>query len=389
LVTLSIVIVNYNARCFTEQCLHAVAIATSGMDAEVIVVDNASSDGSLPYLQPIFPWVMFIASPANIGFGGASNLGAANARGKFLLMLNPDTLVSETSLHAALDIMKAQPATGALGIRMLDGSGTFLPESKRGFPWLQTSFYKLSGLHKIFPRHKTIARYYMGHIGEGENQYTEVLAGAFMMISLEAWQATGGFDEAFFMYGEDIDLSFRIVQAGYNNFYLAAESIIHFKGESTQRLSPQYLQHFYGAMQTFVGKHYSGWKAMAYKGFVRAAQTMSSMKTNMLASQKNNPHNFRQCIVVASKADAAIAIDILQKQSVTAIRIISPNDWLHQTMSDNTAVLFIVNDQLTISRCIQLMQQEARSPYYLFHYQNSCSIVGSSHKERQGIAWTI
>jgi GT2 family glycosyltransferase len=257
----SIIIVNYNVRHFLEQCLLSVHRALAGIDAEVLVVDNASTDGSLDYLQPLFPRVQFIRLQENLGFAKANNHAARLAKGEYLLFLNPDTLVAEDAVYQMLDFMQQHPQAGALGLRMLDGSGEFLPESKRAFPALMPAFFKLTGFARLFPRSAVFNAYALGHLHETENHPVDVLAGACMLVRRNLLLQLGGFDEQFFMYGEDIDLSYRIRQAGYENWYCADNSIIHFKGESTRKGSSNYVQLFYKAMQQFVRKHYSGGKS--------------------------------------------------------------------------------------------------------------------------------
>lgn len=268
---LSVIIVNYNVRYFLEQCLHSVRRAAAGLAVETIVVDNHSTDGSLAYLQPRFPEVRFIVNEANEGFGRACNRGLASASGDYILFLNPDTLVAEDSFSACLRFFEAHPEAGALGVRMLDGSGQFLKESKRSFPSPLTSLFKLFGLAALFPRSKVFSRYHLGHLRPDQNHEVDVLAGAYMLIRHDLLRQHGGFDETFFMYGEDVDLSYRMQQAGYRNFYLADTTIIHFKGESTKRGSLNYVRMFYTAMSVFVRKHYGGTRAGLFTASIHLA----------------------------------------------------------------------------------------------------------------------
>ncbi len=269
--TLSIIIVNYNVKYFLEQCLHSVLHALTPLQAEVFVVDNASDDNSIEYLRPMFPMVNFIPSEKNLGFGKANNLALQQCKGDYILFLNPDTLVAEDCFEKCLAFMTAHPSAGALGIRMIDGSGKFLPESKRAFPSASTAFYKLVGLSAIFSRSRFFNKYSLGYLDEHQNHIVDVLAGAFMLVKKEVLQKVGAFDEAFFMYGEDIDLSYRIQKAGYENWYFADSSIIHFKGESTKKGSLNYVRMFYNAMSVFVQKHYHGRRAKFFVFFIQAA----------------------------------------------------------------------------------------------------------------------
>lgn len=267
---LSIIIVNYNVPYFLEQCLIAVQKAMLNIAAEVIVVDNHSTDNSMLYLPPKFPFVHFIKNKENIGFGKANNLAAEKARGAFLLFLNPDTLVPENAFADCLAFMEQHPDAGALGVKMLTGNGIFLKESKRAFPDPVTSFYRLAGLSTLFPTSPVFSRYYLGNLPENVTQEVAVLSGAFMLVRKNVTDVIGLFDPAFFMYGEDIDLSYRIQQAGYKNYYLPSVQIIHFKGESTKKGSLNYIKVFYRAMSIFVNKHYGGNTKLFFRSLIHA-----------------------------------------------------------------------------------------------------------------------
>lgn len=275
---LSVIIVNYNVRAFLEQCLYSLQAALKGIEAEVWVVDNASSDDSVAFLQPLFKQVKWIKNPINEGFGKANNRALALATGKFVLFLNPDTLLPEDCLEKCLQFMHAQKDAGALGIKMLDGRGKFLPESKRAFPGPVTSFCKLVGLAALFPKSRFFARYYLGNLSPDNNHPVDVLAGAFMLVNKQVLDITGGFDERFFMYGEDIDLSYRINKTllpggvgHWKNYYFAEAPIIHFKGESTKKGSLNYVLMFYKAMVQFVKKHYASGRANIFITFIYIA----------------------------------------------------------------------------------------------------------------------
>lgn len=241
------------------------------MQAEIIVIDNNSTDNSLEYLTPRFSAIHFIANKENLGFAKACNQGLQQAKGKYILFLNPDTIVPEDCFEKCISFFEAHPDTGALGVRMLDGSGKFLKESKRAFPAPMTSLYKLFGLSKLFPHSKAFSRYHLGHLDEKENNEVDVLAGAFMLIRKDVLDKVGSFDETFFMYGEDVDLSYRIQKAGYKNYYFAESSIIHFKGESTRKGTMNYVRMFYNAMSIFVRKHYGGSRAGIFNFLIHIA----------------------------------------------------------------------------------------------------------------------
>ena len=266
---LSVIIVNYNVKYFLEQCLHSVIKACAGVDSEIIVVDNNSSDGSREFLEPLFPTVQFFWNDTNVGFAKANNRAVAFAKGRLVLFLNPDTIVAEDSLEKCLAFFIAHPEAGAIGVRMIDGAGRFLKESKRAFPSPLTSMFKMCGLARLFPRSSIFARYYLGQLSDQEDHEVDVLTGAFMMVGQTVLKETGDFDEIFFMYGEDIDLSYRIQKAGYKNYYFAGTTIIHFKGESTRKGSLGYVKQFYKAMNLFVKKHYSGTRAGVFIFFIQ------------------------------------------------------------------------------------------------------------------------
>jgi len=270
---LSIIIVNHNVKHFLEQCLYAAqkAVRASGIDAEMIVVDNNSKDNSLGYLKPIFSCVRFVANNDNLGFAKACNQGYKLSSGKYVLFLNPDTIVPEDCFAKCISFLETHHDAGAAGVRMLDGAGRLLKESKRAFPSPVTSLFKLFGFARLFPKSRTFSKYHLGYLNENENHNVDVLAGAFIVVRRDVFERAGHFDEIFFMYGEDVDLSYRIQKMGYKNYYMAETSIIHFKGESTRKGSLNYLGMFYNAMSIFVQKHYGGSKASAFNFFIHLA----------------------------------------------------------------------------------------------------------------------
>ncbi|MDQ6889717.1 MAG: glycosyltransferase family 2 protein [Bacteroidota bacterium] len=268
---LSVIIVNYNVKYFLELSLWSVRKAMKNIDGEIIVVDNNSTDGSRDFFLNKFSDVKFIWSNNNDGFAKANNKGLKIASGNYILFLNPDTIVPEDCFEKCISFIRSKNDLIALGIKMIDGSGKFLKESKRAFPSPITSLYKLSGLTKIFPASKIFAKYHLGNLNKNQNHEVDVLAGAFMMIPKRMLEKVGCFDEGFFMYGEDIDLSYRIQKAGYQNFYFAESTIIHFKGESTKKGSLNYVRIFYKAMSVFVQKHYGGTEAGLFNIFIQAA----------------------------------------------------------------------------------------------------------------------
>ena len=260
---LSVIIINYNARDLLNQCLISVQNANADIENEIIVVDNNSNDGSQELLTNSFKQIQFHFLKENMGFAKACNLGYRNSTGEFVLFLNPDTIISTDCLKQCISFLENTIDAGALGVRMIDGKGKFLKESKRGFPSPATSFFKLFGFAKLFPHSKTFAKYYSGQLPEKETNPVDVLSGAFMMIRKNVLEKVDGFDEDFFMYGEDIDLSYRITKAGYKNYYLGSITITHLKGGSTS-YNLKYVNDFYKAMQIFIEKHYRGKRSLFF-----------------------------------------------------------------------------------------------------------------------------
>lgn len=267
---LSVIIVNYRVRYFLELCLHSAVRALAGFDAEIIVIDNASGDGGVGELRALFPRVRFVENQENVGFGRANNQALGEAAGEYILFLNPDTVLPEDFFRVSLGFLRDKPRAGGVGARMIDGSGRFLPESRRGFPGPWVAFCKLAGLTALFPRSRFFAAYYLGHLPADRNHPAPVLSGACFLVRRAVLQEVGGFDERFFMYAEDIDLSYRIEKAGYGNYYLADTTIVHFKGESTRK-DLRYVRQFYKAMSQFRKKHFSGGLSRLFNMAMEAA----------------------------------------------------------------------------------------------------------------------
>lgn len=398
---LSIIIVNYNVQFFLEQSLCSVAKAIQHIEAEVFVVDNASSDNSKQYLTPKFPWVKFKWNPNNDGFSKANNSVLKEATGEYILFLNPDTILPEEALQKCLQFLKQQPNAGALGVRMIDGSGRFLKESKRGLPTPFSSFCKMAGLSFLFPNSPLFADYYQGHLPENQTHATPVLAGAFMMLSKKAVAATQGFDEQFFMYGEDVDLSYRLSEAGFTNYYFSDTTILHFKGESTQKLSAKYYQHFYGAMQLFVNKHYGAKKITRFlmNSAIRFGAGLAAIKrlfaykndkqqsTPMLTAVVGTQQEFNELLTITKYAANPIVLAgriALSEDdadanigTVTSLESCLKNHSLQQ--------LIFCEGSLSFTAIIQLVDKHAGKVDFLFHAKGGGSVVGSSNKNSRGL----
>jgi GT2 family glycosyltransferase len=287
---------------YVEQCLHSVEKAIEGLDIEVFVVDNHSHDDSVTYLRKRFPWVTVIANNHNSGYSRANNIAIRQTQGDYVLLLNPDTIVGEDTLRESVAFMDQHPDAGALGVQMLKTNGEKARESRRGLPTPMTAFYKVCGLCDAFPESKRYGKYYMGYLPWDEASEIEIVSGAYCMLRRSALDQVGLLDEDFFMYGEDIDLSYRLVKGGYHNWYLPA-LILHYKGESTKKSSFRYVHVFYDAMLIFFRKHFSQMTillslpikaAIYFKAFIALLGMLSHRVRKMMGftvrRHKEQPH---------------------------------------------------------------------------------------------------
>lgn len=408
---------NYNVKYFLEQCLCSVYKALQGIDAEVWVADNASSDNSVEYLKPKFPWVKFIVNLNNAGFAKANNQALFQCNGKYVLFLNPDTLIPEDSLVKCIAFLETNTHAGALGVRMIDGNGTFLPESKRAFPSPLTSLFKLTGLSSLFPTSRVFSRYSLTYLDEYKNHEVDVLSGAFMLAKRSVLIDLKGFDETFFMYGEDIDLSYRIQKPGYKNYYFSETTIIHFKGESTSKTSLRYVKMFYEAMSIFVKKHYSGSSGYLFASLLQVAiwlragvsaavQIGSKTKGFLLKAintfSKSRKHNSKgkkqyKILIAGTKEECEEVKLLLTKAGLgegITVHVITcdknennlyTNDDLHKMVESGkiTEIIFCQGNS-TYSEIIHTIQNLPKKISLRFHAKGSGSIVGSDSKNASG-----
>jgi GT2 family glycosyltransferase len=252
---LSVIILNYNVRYFLEQCVASVQEALSNIDGEIIVVDNNSLDDSCEMMKTHFPNVKLIENTTNLGFPKGNNIGVVHAKGDYICILNPDTVVAEDTFEKVLAFAEKQKNIGIVGCKLIDGTGNFLPECKRGVPTPLVALTKIFGLYKLFPKTALFNRYYAQHLSENETGKVGILVGAFMIMKRNLYQEIGGFDENCFMYSDDIDLSYMALKKGKTNYYFHETTVIHYKGESTVK-DGLYMKHFREAMQFFYRKHF-------------------------------------------------------------------------------------------------------------------------------------
>ena len=401
---LSVIIVNYNVKYFLELCLLSVEKALKNIEGEIIVIDNISADGSFDFFKNRFPNVTFIWNKTNSGFAKANNQALKIARGNFILFLNPDTIVPEDCFQKCLSFIQSKDNQIALGIKMLDGSGQFLKESKISFPTPATSFYKLSGLSKLFPHSKIFTRYHLGNSNENETQPVDVLAGAFMLVPKKILDITGGFDEAFFMYGEDIDLSYRIQSAGFVNYYFAQSTIIHFKGESTRKGSLNYVKMFYKAMSIFVKKHFRQRPAWLYNFFLHAAiflRGSASAFSRIIKINKERKEKLSspvKVIIAGSEMEFTVVKHLLEKSSQNKIvsgrvetgkihtenTIADFSDLLHGLSISSAEEIIFCEGTLSFKEIISAMQVIPKNIAIKIFANSSHSIVGSDNKDDCG-----
>ncbi len=378
---LSVIVVSYNVKFFLEQCLSSIKRAAEQCSfpesrIEVFIVDNDSSDGSLHFLQPLFPDFHFIHNEENTGFAKANNQALRLCRGDFVLFLNPDTILAEDSLEVCVSFFSNHPDAGAVGVRMVDGAGKFLRESKRGFPGAAAAFFRMSGLSSVFPRSRLFSAYYMGHLPENSTSPVEILSGAFMMVRKSILDQTGAFDEQFFMYAEDIDLSFRISKTGYRNYYVPATTIIHFKGESTRK-DFRYIKMFYSAMQLFMKKHFSergsSIQSLVLTAGMRSRQTLALMTLPF----KKSGRQTKPITSLFLKGDP---------DPVKKLKMLLADKHLPVTENEKkaAAIIFCRSDlhpwKFIIS---EIAKKQAQAVYY-FHGEGTHSIVSSHSSSDQG-----
>jgi N-acetylglucosaminyl-diphospho-decaprenol L-rhamnosyltransferase len=378
---LSIVIVSYNVKFFMEQCLSSLRKAVEGISlpggiTEVFIVDNASSDCSPDFLESLFPDFHFIRNKENIGFAKANNQALFLCTGEFVLFLNPDTILAEDSLDTCLTFFRNSPDAGALGVQMVDGSGRFLKESKRGFPGPAASFFKMSGLTRLFPRSKVFSSYYLGHLHEGSSHAVDILSGAFMIIKKTVLDLTGGFDEQFFMYAEDIDLSYRINKAGFKNYYLSGTTIIHFKGESTRK-DFRYVKMFYSAMQLFMKKHFKEGGPSIQFFILSTGMRFRQALAFMMLPFKNTSIISKQGLSVYFKGKP-------EDEEKLKLELAGNHIPVSENENSGTAIIYCESDRLSWKTIIAEITNSPGRLIYYFHGRGTHSAVSSHSNCEQG-----
>lgn len=379
---LSVIILNYNVRYFLEQCVRAVQAAIQGLDAEIIVVDNASSDDSCAMMKSEFPDILLIQNAANVGFPKGNTIGVDQAKGEFICILNPDTVVAEDTFTKLFDFVKGKTNLGMVGCQLIDGSGQFLPESKRGIPTPWVAFTKITGLYKFFPSWSICTKYYAQHLFPNQTGEVEILVGAFLFMRKEVYTEVGGFDENCFMYADDIDLSYSLLKKGYINWYFAETTVIHYKGESTLR-DHNYMLRFQEAMQFFYRKHFGqsvfSWFFMI--GLRVGAFLFSLQKKIQAVSTTNSISSY---VLVSNQEVLRATLEIQLQAPVIRIEDIQIQPGLA-----NREVLFDT-DFISNKACIAQMKHLSKAGLtFKIKPKNARFILGSNHSNDRGtvVSW--
>jgi len=371
---LSIIILNYNVRYFLEQCVLSVQNATQNLNAEIIVVDNNSPDDSCQMMKEHFPDVILIENKENAGFPKGNNIGVNIAKGEYICILNPDTVVAEDTFEKVLAFAKTKKDLGIIGCKLIDGTGNFLPESKRGIPTPFVAFTKICSLYKIFPGIKSFGKYYASHINENQTGKVEILVGAFMVMKKETYQEVGGFDEDCFMYSDDIDLSFMVLKTGKHNYYFHETTVIHYKGESTIK-DGTYMKRFQEAMNFFYKKHFK--TSIFFSLFMKIGIIFFSFIKMFQGKSKPKPKP-ENYIFVSENQDLA-TLELLKEKLNSEIAS-------NEEASNLKRTEFILDvNSLGFKKAISFLE-ENKNPTYTFKMllKNSNFLIGSNSSNDRG-----
>jgi GT2 family glycosyltransferase len=381
---LSVIILNYNVRYFLELCVLSVENALQNIDSEIIVVDNNSSDDSCEMIKSRFPNVKLIQNNQNLGFPKGNNIGVSQAKGDYICILNPDTVVAEDTFEKVLAFAKKQNNLGIIGVKLIDGTGNFLPESKRGIPTPWVAFTKIMGLYKLFPKSSFFNKYYAQHLSENQTGEVEILVGAFMFLKKEVYQEVGGFDEECFMYSDDIDMSYTVLQKEKHNYYFHETAVIHYKGESTIK-DGTYMKRFQEAMEFFYKKHFKG--SFLFSAFMKNGIIFFSLikRFQGRAKAKSIPENY--LLLSASETLMKIITALVQKK-------VDFLDWkaekevnLLSNSIRNGVQIILDNESVSFKECIEIHEQYRNKGvvFRIIPKGTNFSIGSDSPNDRGGI----
>ncbi|MBE8727039.1 glycosyltransferase family 2 protein [Flavobacterium hungaricum] len=379
---LSIIILNYNVRYFLEQCVLSVQEAITTIEAEIIVVDNHSSDDSVLMMQEKFPEVKLIVNIENFGFPKGNNIGFCQAKGKYVCILNPDTVVAEDTFTKILAFAERQNNLGIVGCKLIDGTGNFLPESKRGIPTPWVAFTKIFGLYKLFPKSKLFNQYYAQHLNENESGKAAILVGAFMFLESNLYEELNGFDEDCFMYADDIDLSYRVLQKGKNNFYFHETTVLHYKGESTIK-DEKYMKRFQEAMNFFYAKHFK--KSWFFSIFIQIGTWFFSFAKMFQGNVKEKP--LPECYILYSEN-----ANLSEKLASILENKVSFLDLKKEKMVNSCLILkgkkteiILDNQYVSFKKCINIIEtlKDKNITFKIFP-KRTAFIIGSNLRNGRG-----
>lgn len=372
----TVIIVNYKVPHYLLYCLHTLQRALHNIESEIIVVDNASADDSETLVGRYFPQVTWYARSQNIGFAKANNYALQLAKGAYTVFLNPDTLVPENLLTYLLNPAMHPPKLGIMGVQLIDGSGEFLPESKREKPTVMGSFFKVLGLAEKYPQSGWLNKYALGNVPRNANTAVAILPGAFMFGHTALLQKMGGFDERYFMYGEDIDLCVTMLQAGYTNFYVGTQKMIHFKGESTVKSSANYAQNFFGAMHLYVKKYYSAWYHTPITYILGWGVSWAKKRQKTLV-KNTEPASISTFWCIGSFTSfqalelAQLGISLHYTDTVNAVPA-------------NAAIIWLLGPDFGVTQAIETMCGHKGQYCYYWYFAHAPAIIGSNSKHLPG-----
>ena len=382
---LSVIILNYNVRYFLEQCVLSVQKALENIDGEIIVVDNHSWDDSCEMMRQRFPNITLIENKENSGFPKGNNIGVAVAQGEYLCILNPDTVVAEDTFVKVLAFAKQQADLGIVGCKLIDGTGNFLPESKRGVPTPWVAFTKITGLYKIFPNSSLFNKYYAQYISENETGKVDILVGAFMVIKRDLYLEVGGFDEKCFMYSDDIDLSYTVLQKGKSNYYFHDTSVIHYKGESTIK-DGTYMRRFREAMYFFYQKHFR--VSFVFDVFMRLGAFFFAILKKNQAKKVNSNTDFNISEYILCSADECLK-NKLEKQlrkKVDQTALLAGNTlFSHRNSNQNQKEILLDNACFSFQEIIAFLEKNKNKGYtFKIIPKSTAYMIGSNSSNDRG-----
>ncbi|SHM60133.1 glycosyltransferase family 2 protein [Flavobacterium chilense] len=379
---LSVIILNYNVRYFLEQCVLSVQEAILALDAEIIVVDNNSSDESCLMMKNKFSNVKLIENKTNFGFPKGNNIGVEQATGKYICILNPDTIVAEDTFVKVLAFAERQINLGIIGCKLIDGTGDFLPESKRGIPTPWVAFTKIFGLYKIFPKWTLFNQYYAQHLRQNETGKVAILVGAFMLMQRDLYLEIEGFDEKCFMYADDIDLSYRVLQKQKANYYFHETTVLHYKGESTVK-DEKYMKRFQEAMSFFYQKHFR--KSWFFEIFIQIGIWFFSFVKMFQGKTKAKPSPERVVFYSSNKKMSEKLPSILKNKVLFC-------DFKKEKMVNSCLIfkgkkveIILDNQYVSFKKCIKIIEtlKDKNITFKIFP-KNTNFIIGSNSRNDRG-----